>query len=331
MAITTKELAEICHVSRGTVDRALNGRPGIRETTRIRIQETARKYNYTPHLLASSLSRGKSMSIGVVLFDLKNRYFSQISNTISLTARSKGYFTYIAVSEKNIDAERQILHNLASRRVDGLIMLPITQGSEYIRYLKALEIPVVTIGNHLPGIHHVSINDFDAAYESSNFIAQAGYKRIVFICPPLRKKGAMNGKLNITSQDLRAQGFKHYMDMNGDLHYSMFTQKDFYGDALSMIRSGNEKTAFFCSSDVYALELLKFFRREGVVVPRDAGLMGFDNLDLLTYISPRLTSVSTSLEIVGKEAIAILLKLIANETVPDTRYVAHTICPGETL
>jgi LacI family transcriptional regulator len=297
----------------------------------MRIQETARKYNYTPHLLASSLSRGKSMSIGVVLFDLKNRYFSQISNIISLTARSKGYFTYIAVSEKSTEAEKQILHNLASRRVDGLIMLPITQGSEYIRYLKGLEIPIVTIGNHLPGIHHVSINDFDAAYESANYIVQAGYRHIVFICPPLGQKGAMNGKLNITSQDLRAQGFKHYMDMNGDIHYSIVTQKDFYGDALSMIRSGNEKTAFFCSSDVYALELLKFFRQEGVVVPRDAGLMGFDNLDLLTYISPRLTSVSTSLEIVGTEAITILLKLIANETAPDTCYVPHMICPGETL
>jgi DNA-binding LacI/PurR family transcriptional regulator len=141
----------------------------------------------------------------------------------------------------------------------------------------------------------------------------------------------MDGKINITSQDLRAQGFKHYMDMNGDLRYSIFTQKDFYSDALSVIRSGNEKTAFFCSSDMYALELLKFFRLEGVIVPGDAGLMGFDNLDLLTYISPRLTSVSTSLEIVGKEAITILLKLIANETVPDTCYVPHVICPGETL
>ena len=68
-----------------------------------------------------------------------------------------------------------------------------------------------------------------------------------------------------------------------------------------------------------------------MVIPRDAGLMGFDNLDLLTYISPRLTSVSTSLEIVGKEAITVLLKLIARETVPDTCYVPHMICPGETL
>jgi DNA-binding LacI/PurR family transcriptional regulator len=331
MPITTKEIARICNVSRGTVDRALNGRPGISNVTRERIQEVARQYDYRPHLIASSLSRGKSMSIGVVIFDLKNRYFSQMSNTINLTARNLGYFTYIAVSEKNIGSEMQILHNLASRRVDGIIMLPITQGRDYICRLKALEIPIVTIGNHLPGIPHVSINDFNAAYESAHYIAQAGYRRIVFICPPLRKKGEHDGKLNITSQDLRAQGFKHYMEMNPELSYEMFIQKDYCERAAAMVHSGGEKTAFFCSSDIYALNLLRSFREAGIVFPRDAGLMGFDNLDILTYISPLITTVSTSIDEVGREAVNLLFKLISGETVPDTNFVAHALCPGETL
>jgi DNA-binding LacI/PurR family transcriptional regulator len=331
MSITTKELAKLCNVSRGTVDRALNGRSGISSVTRERIQTIAREYNYRPHLIASSLSRGKSMSIGVILFDLKNRFFSQLSNAINLAARNLGYFTYIAVSEKDIDSEMQILHNLASRRVDGLIMLPITQGQEYIRQLKALEIPMITVGNHLPGIHHVSINDFSAAYESAHYIAQAGYRRIVFICPPLRKKGDMDGKLNITSQDLRAQGFKHYMEMNPELKYEILIQKDYCETAVALVRSGTEKTAFFCSSDVYALQLLKSFREQGIVMPRDAGLMGFDNLDILTYISPLITTVSTSIEVVGKEAMNILFDLISGKPAADTNYVPHVICPGETL
>jgi DNA-binding LacI/PurR family transcriptional regulator len=331
MPITTKEIAKICNVSRGTVDRALNGRSGINSVTRERIQATARQYGYRPHLIASSLSRGKSMSVGVVIFDLKNRYFSQISNVINLSARKLGYFTYIAVSEKNIDTEMQILHNLASRRVDGIIMLPITQGRDYICRLEALEIPIVTIGNHLPGIPHVSINDFNAAYESAHHIAQAGYRHIVFICPPLRKKGSFDGKLNITSQDLRAQGFKHYMEMNPELHYELLIQKDYCEIAAAMVHSGTEKTAFFCSSDIYALNLLKSFREAGIAFPRDAGLMGFDNLDILGYISPLITTVSTSIEVVGEEAMNILFRLISGESVPDTNFVPHAICPGETL
>jgi LacI family transcriptional regulator len=331
MPITTKEIAGLCGVSRGTVDRALNGRGGINPKTRELILETARKHNYRPHLIASSLSRGKSMSIGVVLFDLNNRYFSQLSNTISLSAREKGYFTYISVSEKDIDSEIQILQSLADRRVDGIILLPAAQGGDYIRWLKSLEIPLVTTGNHLPGIHHVSIDEFRAAYESAAYIGGAGYRRICFVCPPLRKKGTCEGKYNISSQDLRSRGVMHFMDLNPGYEYRPLIHKDYARDAVSMVREGGGKTAFFCSSDVYALELFRAFRAEGIEVPRDAGLMGFDNLDILDYIQPRLTTVSTSVEIQGREVISVLFRLINGETAPETCHIPHRICPGGTL
>ncbi|MDR2079814.1 MAG: LacI family transcriptional regulator [Treponema sp.] len=331
MSITTKEIAKLCNVSRGTVDRALNGRPGISSVTRERIQAVAREHHYRPHLIASSLSRGKSMSIGVVLFDLNNRYFSQLSNTVSLAAREWGYFTYISVSEKDYDSEIHILQNLASRRVDGILLLPSIQGRDYIRFLRSLEIPIVTTGNHLPGIHHVSINDFNAAFESAAHISRRGYRRICFICPPLRKKGALNGRLNITSQDLRARGVGHFIDTNRGYQFEMLLRKDYADQAVALVRSGGEKTAFFCSSDVYALELLKRFREEGISVPRDAGLMGFDNLDILAYITPRITTVSTSVEIQGRKAMEVLFKLISGERAPRVCYVPHEICPGETL
>jgi LacI family transcriptional regulator len=331
MSITTKEIAKLCNVSRGTVDRALNGRAGINSKTRELILDTTRKYNYRPHLLASSLSRGKSMSIGIVLFDLNNRYFSQLSNTISLAAREKGYFTYISVSEKDIDSEMQILQNLAARRVDGIVLLPATQGDEYIHWLQSLEIPLVTTGNHLPGIHHVSINEFEAACESARYISEAGYRRICFICPPLRKKGAHDGKYNLISQEQRAEGVKSFMDKQGGHEYKLLTEKDYAETAVSLVRRGGEKIAFFCSSDVYALELFRVFREQGIETPRDAGLMGFDNLDFLNFIQPRITTVSTSVEIQGREVMNMLFKLIAGETAPDTLYVPHQICPGETL
>jgi len=331
MSITTKEIAKICNVSRGTVDRALNNRPGINDKTREMIQEVARNHNYRPHLIASSLSRGKSMSIGVILFDLKNHYFSQMSNAISLNARNEGYFTYIAVTEKDINSEWQILQNLASRRVDGLIMLPITQGDAYIAKLRELEIPVVTVGNNLPGIHHVSINDYKAASDSAAFIAKAGYKRICFICPPLRKKGAQNNLYNLNSQEQRAKGFLQYMKTHQNLHYEILTEKDFYPIAVSLVQKAKEKIAFFCSSDIYALELLKYFKTRKITIPGDAGLMGFDNLDILNYISPRISTVSTSIEEVGQKAIDVLLTLISGDSVDETLYVPHQIIPGETI
>jgi LacI family transcriptional regulator len=100
-----------------------------------------------------------------------------------------------------------------------------------------------------------------------------------------------------------------------------------------MVHSGDPqgRIAFLCSSDVYALELLKGFRERGISIPGDAGLVGFDNLDIFDYITPRLTTVSTSLEKVGTEAVNMLLKLIAHEKVSNVCWVPHEICPGETL
>ena len=331
MPITIKEIAEICNVSRGTVDRALNDRQGINSKTRQNVQEVARKYNYRPHLIASSLSKGKSMSIGVILFDLKNRYFSQLSNAISLYARNLGYFTYIAVTEKDIESEKQILHNLASRRVDGLIMLPISQGKTFIAELKELSIPVVTVGNPLPGIHHVGIDDFKAAYESARYICAAGYRQICFVCPPLRKKGAQGNLFNINSQDRRAQGFLHYMKTAGKVNYKIIMEKDFSPVAASLVNKSRERIAFFCSSDIYALELLKNFLAQGISVPGDAGLMGFDNLDILTYINPRISTVSTSIELVGQKAMDTLFDLIKGKETREISYVPYEICPGETI
>jgi LacI family transcriptional regulator len=121
------------------------------------------------------------------------------------------------------------------------------------------------------------------------------------------------------------------MEMNPGYEYTPLIQKDYAQAAVSMVRAGGEKIAFFCSSDVYALELFKTFRTAGIEVPRDAGLMGFDNLDILDFFRPRLTTVSTSVEIQGREVMNVLFKLIAGETAPKTCYVPHRICPGETL
>jgi DNA-binding LacI/PurR family transcriptional regulator len=332
MAITTIELAKLCNVSRRTVDRALHNLPGINTATKQRILKIANEHKYRLDHIASSLSRGRSMSIGVVLYDLQNRYFSQISNIISIEARRQGYFTYIAVSEKNIDTEMQILNNLASRRVDGIILLPITQGDEYVKELKSLEIPVVTIVNRVDGIPYVHVDDFMAGYDSTRYLYEAGYRNICFVSPPLRKKGSLAGRINVSAPDLRLQGFSRFMAEKADLQSTLLIQKDFREKAMEIIwhNHNKEKTAFLCTSDAHALDLFNYLREKNITVPRDAGIMGFDNLDILNLIRPRLTTMSTSIETVGREAISSLFKLMKGESIPDFNYVPYVICPGET-
>ena len=101
MGITSKEIAEICGVSRATVDRALNGKDRISPKTKEKILAVAKQMGYRKDLLARSLVKGKTMCIGVLVFDIRNYYFSQLVNTIELESRKNDYFLYITLHEKN--------------------------------------------------------------------------------------------------------------------------------------------------------------------------------------------------------------------------------------
>nr|WP_321303915.1 LacI family DNA-binding transcriptional regulator [uncultured Sphaerochaeta sp.] len=331
MGITMEEIAQLCNVSRGTVDRALNNRPGINEGTRKRILAVAKEHNYRPHLLAASLSKGITYSIGLVVFDLKNQYFSQISNVISKEATEDGYFTFIAVSEKDAERESQILDNFASRKVDGVILLPITQGLKYVQHLSSLNTPIVTIVNQLAGIPHVHIDDKIAAYDSVKYIHEKGYQRICFICTPLRKKMTSDCSLNMSSQELRLEGVAKYMQENPEIEYTTIFDKDFCEIAEEIIVGGNGRSAFLCSSDVHAIQLLMYLVKRNYSIPGRVGVMGFDNLNILSLIRPRLTTMSTSIEEVGITALHTLMALINGEPIPAVQYVSHRIIDGETL
>jgi len=313
------------------VDRALNNRSGISEKTRERIKAVAQQHNYTPHLIGAALSKGRTMSIGVLVFDLHNRYFSQVANSISRVARKHGYSTLIAVSEKDIATEAQAIQSFLARSVDGMIILPITCGEAFANMLRAPKVPIITIGNPLSGFHHVSIDDKRAAYQSASYIHAKGYSRICFICPPLRKKGRFDGQFNIASQELRAEGFLDYCREQKSLKHEVLITKTYPDEAAKMVKCSKERIAFFCSSDAYAIDLMNHFKKQKIRFPADAGLMGFDNLDILQYIEPRITTVSTSAEAQGELALGTIVRLIDGENQPMTQYLAHQICEGETL
>lgn len=128
MRITTEDIARICGVSRGTVDRALNNRPGISPKTKEKVLKVAKELGYRPNMIACSLAKGHTMSIGVVVFDLNNEFFAQLLNSIEIRARELGYFTYLVLTQKDPKVEKECLSHLVDRNVDGIILFSINKG-----------------------------------------------------------------------------------------------------------------------------------------------------------------------------------------------------------
>ena len=182
MAITAKELADMCGVSRMTVHRALTDTGRINPQTKELIQARAKEYGYRPDLLARGLVKGQTFYIGVVVLDVNNRYFSQMLSAIGTEARKRGYFVNITLHEENKEMEKEQLERLVDYHVDGIILSSVNQGKEYLDFLRSLDTPIVTIGNKIAdGIPFVSIEEKKAAREATETILRNGYEKIVFV------------------------------------------------------------------------------------------------------------------------------------------------------
>ncbi|WP_026659896.1 LacI family DNA-binding transcriptional regulator [Butyrivibrio sp. AC2005] len=332
MGVTTKDIAQICKVSRTTVNRALSGTGRISEETKELILRTAKELDYHPDILATSLKNGKTQNLGVLVFDIRNQYFAQMVNAIELEAKKKSYFVSINLHEKNKDTEKEILEKLVDYRVEGIIMSPVSKGKNFAKFVNKLGKPVVIIGNNVDeSIPFVGIDEATAAIEAVNHIYSKGYRKIVFVCPPL--SDAKNE--NVFTHEQRKKGFEAAVKKHKDIEQDIISGWDYLDKVIALMknRSNEEggKTAFFCSGDIYALEIMKALRGMHLKAGEDFGIMGFDNIDVLDYVIPRLTTIDNAVDMVATEAVNVLFDLINGKEVKDKTIVPHLLIEGETL
>jgi len=284
--ITTTQLARICGVSQGTVDRALHNRGGINPETKARILEIAKEYDYCPNIQIGDQSN--SMLIGVVLFDLYNEYFSKLAMSLVNEARKYGYSIIFQFSGKEEKNEKNALEYFDYIGVDGIVLFSAGSDSdEYKNYLYSLKKPIVLIGNRLFDLPFVGIDDEKAMFDLSQIIAgnvQSG--NIIYFAPALKKQ-----LHSINAQRLRLNGFVRAMKTSGK-SYRIVT------DVAELSDSGG----IVCATDHYALQALKHLG-----YPEDVLIAGFDNVSMLKNITVRVLSVEYSTDKIAEESINYIL------------------------
>lgn len=328
MSVTTKDIASICGVSRTTVNRAFTNTGRISEETKQKILKVAAELEYRPDLLATGLKSGKTGYFGVVVFDVRNRYFAQMLNAVEVEARKHDYFVNITLHEKNKKLEKELIQRLVDYRVEGLILSPVSKGNSFNDFLMKMNKPTVIIGNRVgKDIPFVGINEKRAARDAVKTIASKGYQQIVFVCPPL----ADAEQENIYSHEQRELGFLDEMKKYSDIHSSVVCSWDYLKEVEGIINITSLKTAFFCSGDIFALEIMKHFKQIGKRAKQDYGIMGFDNIDTLDYVIPRLSTIDNVVEKVSEKAVDILFEILDGKVVPNKTIVDYIVVEGETL
>jgi LacI family transcriptional regulator len=304
MPVTIKDLARLCGVSVGTVDRALRNRQGISAATRERILASAREHGYKPNIVARNLKTRRTWEIGLIVHDLENEFFTELVNAVQETAWKKGYFIQIAVSRRQPERERSALEHMAGRNVDGILLFPTSADPGFDGFLRGLDRRIVTIANRVsPAWPFVGLSDRSIMREATRAIAARGYTRLVFVGP----LDAFDAPINLYEIEERYGGFTQAIAGLPGVEGSLLSRTDYLEQVRRMdLRAA--RTAVICASDIFALEIMTDLRSRGIAVPGAVGLMGFDSIDALRFISPRLSTVEYPIQRMGEIAFSLLVE-----------------------
>ena len=313
--VTIKDIAKALKLSTSTVSRALRGSYEISEETKTVVREYAKKINYQPNPIALSLKERRSRSIGVVVSEIANYYFSQAINGIESIAYNKGYHVIITQSHESYEREKLNISHLASRSVDGLL-ISLSSETTDISYLSQLHekgLPMVFFDRIPEAIqtHKVVANNLLGAYLATGHLVAEGFKTIAHI--------TNSPSLSITRE--RLKGYKQALEEHGMTYseelikycnHSGMIESEVEVAIAALFGSKRRPDAIFTSSDRITTGCLTALKKMNVKVT-DIGFAGFTNSNLTDLFAPALTAVRQPAFEMGQSATDLLIQLIESK------------------
>ena len=294
-------------VSNATVSRVINNRDaGVGKETRERIKEIIRENGYRTNVIAKSMITKRTSSIGLILPDVSNPFFSDIAKSVELTAEASGYTVFLCNSDDELERERRYIAALWDRGVDGIVLAPASVGRRKPEDLDFL-MPTVVIDRPLSGKNPgVYIDNAHGAYMVTEALLKAGHHDLAFI-------GGLHADHNVGSR------FKGFRKACTDYGVKVSPENCFFGEFTVQTgldyseRIGRSKvSACVCANDLIALGLIAGLKKIGKAVPQDFSVTGFDNILLSEISSPPITTVKQPTNEMGALAARMLIELIEN-------------------
>ncbi|KIL40795.1 hypothetical protein SD70_11150 [Gordoniibacillus kamchatkensis] len=311
-----KDIAKHLGVSVSTVSRAMNGHPDVSEETKKQVLEAVRALNYRPNAIAKGLIQKKTFTIGLMIPDISDPFFSSMANGVEETLSERGYQVVYGNTNRNPNKEKQFIANAIQRQFDGLIITPDFWDEEFAGLLAELEMPVVLLRRRTPqglSMPYVDVDHYRAATEAVNYLIGLGHRNIGFIGMPAT---SFSG-----SERLRG-----YMDTMRE-HGLLPAEPDvvaggrtiaFGREAMEMLHEGNPQlTAVFAANDLLGIGALEWAAIRGIPVPDQLSVIGYDNLEYADLHWIQLTTMAQPRREMGSKAAHMLLQMIADkETLP---------------
>ena len=298
--ITMAEIARLTHVSQPTVSRVLNGNPKVSPEIRERVLACAREHDYQLNALAKGLKGSPTHLLGVLVTDISNGFFADLTKQIEICARERGYSIILFNSDYNPANEQEYLDVVRRYRVDGVLAVPIRETSaEWYNYVQRLDVPVVTITRRAEGLESFYVDHPTAGAQVAACLTEQGYRRFLFI-----------GK----DYDGKYVGFRQWLEEHGFgdavTNRVLGDHDAFRRELTCWLAEQEDRAAVFAGNDIYALQALDILRALEIEVPARVGVIGFDDTFMGRFLNPRLSTVRQPTARMAREAVTHLLDRI---------------------
>ena len=311
--VTIKDIAKALGLSNSTVSRALRDSYEISPATKKLVVEYAAKMNYRPNPVALSLKERRTRSIGIVVSEIANSFFSQAINGIESIAHDHDYNVIITQTQESCERELGNLRDLASRSVDGLLISLSSETTDYT-FLKSMHeqgMPIVFFDRVTDEIrtHKVISDNYQGAYDATIHLMENGYQRIAFL--------GNAASLSVIKE--RLAGYMDALTDNGRkvepalvkhcAHGGLFYEE--VDKVMSLLLKLKKKPdAILSCADKITTNCLRYFKAHHIRTPDDLAIIGFSNLDLTELLSPPLSVIRQQAFEIGQNAMELLLELI---------------------
>jgi DNA-binding LacI/PurR family transcriptional regulator len=321
---TSRDIADVAGVSQATVSRALRNSPLVRQDTRERIQQIARELNYFVNRNAAGLRTHQSNTIALLLFDetdgtdrQMNLFFLSMLDNITRSASKLGYDVLVSLQQLTDDWH---IEYQASRRADGLILLGYGDYAEYREKLAALAAAntrFIIWGPMMqdqPG-HSFGCDNEKGGYQATRHLIDSGRKCIAYIGRKQRRSPEHASRHDGYVRALREAN----MEPNDKLRVPADNSEKLGYEAVGqLLASGESFDAIFAVTDLIAIGAMRALQDNGLHVPDDVGVVGFDDMPLAAHVSPRLTTVQQNSQTAADGLVKGIVGLIECEPVTST-------------
>lgn len=331
MAMTIKDIARESGYAVGTVSRVLNNHPDVSDTARERIMEVVEKHHFRLNNNAKHLKQQASNGIAIIVKGSQNMLFASIMGQMQKMIREKGYACLIYYIDETDDELEQALQVIRERRPMGILFLG--SNLEYFRdRFSQVSIPCVLVTNsaetlEFSNLSSVSTDDSEAAEAAIGHLIALGHTKIGVLGGQIEKSRAAFTRYVGCRRAFNAHGIPFSPEKQYES--ALFSMEEGYGAMERLLDKMPDLTAVFAMADVMALGAIRAIVDRGLRVPEDISVVGFDGIELGSYLTPKLTTIRQEREQIAARSVELLLDSIGERAGAVHELVPFRIISGE--